>query len=451
MLKNKNLYLIITSFFLSIILCEIIAKYILAIKTYDDLGRRYNVDNFYSFSPGFFKNSSTYSLEHKPFYNHLVSDENWYPKQEFISIDKNGYRNSIINSRYDSVLIGDSFVFGFGENQNNTLSGILNSRGYKVYNLGIVGAGPATYIKVTNDFLKKNKVKNISLFFTTANDTDNLNNSCWKELNQCTFPNKGKIYRKDLDVKSLETPKFIILNSWLRYSSLVFLIDNFVKGNNIEIFGIKNNIDFSRFDNYFKTSLKKYLKELKHSHCILNEEIIKIKRLEELIETGKQNEAENESLSLAKKLIKRQCAPISSDFKNLTTYTRGFMTEFTKHEVTYISKKTVNISKDCEYNCNSTEDQLYEKKKIFVNWIKSINNKVKVDVYIVPGEWQIKQYEGKIHWLCDYLKTTKINCNDTRKHFKAYYKNNKHALFLDGAHLNLKGGQFLLSHTQFKN
>ena len=117
MLKNKKIYLIVISSFFSIILCEMIAKYILAIESYDDLGGRYKIDNFYSFSPGFLKNSSSYALKHKPFYNHLVSDENWYPKQEFISIDKNGYRNSKINSNYDSVFVGDSFVFGFGENK----------------------------------------------------------------------------------------------------------------------------------------------------------------------------------------------------------------------------------------------------------------------------------------------------------------------------------------------
>lgn len=163
--KLKHLCLIIASLLIALILCEIFSKYALGILSYNDLGTRYQIDKFYSFSPGFFRASKSYALKQKPHFNHIVSDNNFYPKQERIYIDQNGYRNQQHHANYDTVLVGDSFVFGFGESDSFNLSGVLSSRGKKVYNLGIVGAGPATYMKAANEFLKLNKVKKYVSFF----------------------------------------------------------------------------------------------------------------------------------------------------------------------------------------------------------------------------------------------------------------------------------------------
>ena len=76
-----------------------------------------------------------------------------YPPVEYtLTVDKNGFRNPVLHDQYDWIVLGDSFAEG--SNVTDTDGWVLRLaalRGVRVYNLGMSGGSPLTYL----DTLKK--------------------------------------------------------------------------------------------------------------------------------------------------------------------------------------------------------------------------------------------------------------------------------------------------------
>lgn len=64
-----------------------------------------------------------------------------------LTSDKNGFRNLSVDAQYDIIAVGDSFVAGSNVDDAQTWSALLSQRiGRPIYNLGVGGSGPPTYL-----------------------------------------------------------------------------------------------------------------------------------------------------------------------------------------------------------------------------------------------------------------------------------------------------------------
>jgi hypothetical protein len=95
--------------------------------------------------------------------------------------DKYGFRNPCYNFTLEAqkILIGDSFVYGIGVNDKDTLGCQLNNHGKNIYNAAIPGSGPTHYILtlIKNQINLKKLSKNnliIDVIIFTGNDYEEL-------------------------------------------------------------------------------------------------------------------------------------------------------------------------------------------------------------------------------------------------------------------------------------
>ena len=91
----------------------------------------------------------------------------------FYNSDKFGFRNS--NKDWerpvtDYALIGDSFIHGACEKDNNIISNYLKKKKINVINLGIGGAGPLKELAIFSEYASKLKPKNIIWFYAEGTD-----------------------------------------------------------------------------------------------------------------------------------------------------------------------------------------------------------------------------------------------------------------------------------------
>lgn len=64
-----------------------------------------------------------------------------------LTSDKNGFRNTSVEERYDIIAVGDSFVAGSNVSDDQTWPALLaKSIGRPIYNLGVGGSGPPVYL-----------------------------------------------------------------------------------------------------------------------------------------------------------------------------------------------------------------------------------------------------------------------------------------------------------------
>lgn len=64
-----------------------------------------------------------------------------------LTSDKNGFRNLSVDAQYDIIAVGDSFVAGSNVDDTQAWPALLSrSIGKPVYNLGVGGSGPPTYL-----------------------------------------------------------------------------------------------------------------------------------------------------------------------------------------------------------------------------------------------------------------------------------------------------------------
>ena len=85
-----------------------------------------------------------------------------------ISLRGNDYE---LTQLYDLALLGDSFMFGQGVDEDKTLQGVLERRGYRVLNISEIATNPIDYyhkLNVLNS--QRMKVKNIVIGLCMGND-----------------------------------------------------------------------------------------------------------------------------------------------------------------------------------------------------------------------------------------------------------------------------------------
>jgi len=91
----------------------------------------------------------------------------------FYISDKYGFRNSNKdwnNQVIDYALIGDSFIHGACEKDENIISNLLKKKNKNVINLGSGGAGPLKELAIFTEYLPKLRPKNIIWFYSEGTD-----------------------------------------------------------------------------------------------------------------------------------------------------------------------------------------------------------------------------------------------------------------------------------------
>lgn len=70
-----------------------------------------------------------------------------------LTSDKNGFRNTTVDAQYDMLAVGDSFVAGSNVSDDQTWPALLaQESGRTIYNLGVGGSGPPTYLANFSQF-----------------------------------------------------------------------------------------------------------------------------------------------------------------------------------------------------------------------------------------------------------------------------------------------------------
>lgn len=92
-----------------------------------------------------------------------------------IQTNSYGYRDSEFNTTNNIILLlGDSMVFGYGVEQNETFADILEKRlhsnGFSVYNIGTLGYSPKGYITQLNEYLPEFNPKIVIVSLYEGND-----------------------------------------------------------------------------------------------------------------------------------------------------------------------------------------------------------------------------------------------------------------------------------------
>jgi hypothetical protein len=94
-------------------------------------------------------------------------------KDIFYISDKFGFRNSNKdwnNQVIDYLLIGDSFIHGACEEDENIISNFLKKKNISVINLGLGGAGPLRELAVLSEYAPIVKPKNVIWFYSEGTD-----------------------------------------------------------------------------------------------------------------------------------------------------------------------------------------------------------------------------------------------------------------------------------------
>jgi hypothetical protein len=158
---------------------------------------RYVLDGKPTATRGFYVGDTLLPFALKPGYRHTLVARSSHPVPFRISLDEFGYRNLETKSgKYDLVVVGDSIVFGYGVNDEETVAAQLRKMA-KTYNMGIPDAGPEMYMGMIDRFLGRADTAAIALLLFEGNDYRNLNNAYWEELQTCSPPGGTKIIRKD--------------------------------------------------------------------------------------------------------------------------------------------------------------------------------------------------------------------------------------------------------------
>ncbi|MBX3454271.1 SGNH/GDSL hydrolase family protein [Ferrovibrio sp.] len=94
-------------------------------------------------------------------------------REEFsnhVTINANGYRQTAISAQPDIVILGDSFTWGIGVDEDDRFSDkFLAKTGFSVWNLGVSGYGPVHYLLQTDEVIRR-KPKLAVIAFCLGND-----------------------------------------------------------------------------------------------------------------------------------------------------------------------------------------------------------------------------------------------------------------------------------------
>ena len=438
-----NLLILIFSSFFTIFLCEITAKYFLKIPSFSELRLQFKVNNVPSFAPGFYRASDEYPMENKKDLN-ITFEKLSVPITSYIKTDSYGYRNPEgLYGKASTLIVGDSVVFGYGLSNDQILSRKLNEElTGGVYNLSVSGWGPASYMKVINNYISNNEIKNIIILYFDGNDATNLRNSCWPELKTCEAPKLGSIKRKDLYHNRIYGLPNIVLTSFLKNSSLIYAVYQFQAGNSIGIFS--NKVKPTQISNDSKLKILNGYDSLKKGWCVTDKDKKNIAKIKELVTKDNYNKADDLSYNLAASLLKKECEPIVNGNSfgsgnerkmNYTFVSRYNMTLLNKEQTI----KSLKSDFKCDYKCKTIS-----KTEIFLNWLNDLKKSYNVNLFILPSEYHLYSLDKKsLNKICDYSQI-QFNCFDLTKDIKEYYSYSNKSLYLDGGHLTVNGTNFIL-------
>lgn len=274
----------------------------------------------------------------KPGYRHTLVDLAWHPAPFRVTLDDFGYRNqNSPGSEYGLVVAGDSIAFGYGVNDDETISAHLGKL-TKTYSLSIPGAGPEMYMVMIERFLMHAKTRHVAILYYEGNDYQNLRDAYWKELDTCSPAGKSKILRAD-------TPFPPEDQAWGSSLSVVRLVKSFIRrdfgsrpSNPCELLGTYNQVsaaaitDLDNFESHERklkgnmhTALS-YLQQLVTAPCVGEAER---RQIEDVIRSIRENATEHLASRMriiSASLAGKNCYPIGDGFpekeanRNLAMY-----------------------------------------------------------------------------------------------------------------------------------
>jgi hypothetical protein len=172
-----------------------------------------------------------------------------------IKITKGLYRytGKIIEERNDIAVLGGSIALGFGVNDEDTFSSLLQKKinDYNIKNYGTGGYGTyQSLLKLEKILLKKNKIKYIIAVYTQAHEIRNIGEEAWlRTLSQ--YSNRGHVY---LPFATIDSQEKLKRHEPVKYISLP-LRENFAIINKIEK-RIMKIIFYSKNRDPIKTTIK---------------------------------------------------------------------------------------------------------------------------------------------------------------------------------------------------
>ena len=494
----------------SLIVAEVLLRTFHISVTPSEYSQRYLIDGYPSSETGYFTGDPVLPFALEANYNHTVVDLAWHPKPFTVSTDAYGYRNSYSDNQTPSVVfVGDSAIFGFGVEEEETIPAQLGLLMHKdVYNLAIPGAGPECYMVMLERYLNSSQSPQLIIVgFFAGNDYNNLEQATWKEITKCKPP-ISKIYRSDAP---LEMPVYPIwlTTSFLKSSHLAKLLFEFaIQSEPLapwELVHIQKlssdrairtlkiiNPSPQDINSSINMSLK-YATELEQSSNLTMAErdlleSYKVKMHEKnwkkaypiadeisqsLISRDYNPISKNESINLASQfnfysgyywqMIDEDASGYISDYDHLLDALKDnpSFQEFTPaFQDIQIKLRAKDASVEADINkINKQLEQRFsnpfianpvecDKLNLFLVRLQTLAtmHNSNLMIIIIPHELQIKLPSSSN---CLYNLTSKhhINCLDLNPNLIKHYEENNSALYLDKAHFNKQGNKLVAKWT----
>lgn len=502
----KNAVVLILVILFSIALIEVILRTIHpSLIPFGNFLPRYTVDGFPANTPTYITNHPYLPYALKPNFSHEIADLAWHPKPFSVTLDRFGYRNRVEKKTYESVLVGDSVGFGFGVDDDQTISHFLAEDG-SVYNLSILGAGPAEYMRIIEDFLKRATTKRIEILFYTGNDFGDLENSTWDELKECGPPLRGKIARSKVSGwPGNPSPVFYYpLIRDLYLSSLIYrFIDGFLRRKDLDDIDLAKEFDLisqpalGDLDNYLNREKKiqankpialGYLQDIKNADCFDKSLIPLADEITENIKNDKTEGVFDLTRSLSLKLIEQNCYPVTHEGVNGVSYFNRYggwfyeeidslkngyngslinlvnflrslekrpdyaenlkvaqlirsLTDLKNFEE--IKNRTSGVSNELKTKFKRDDlSNSCNKMEIFYKYLKSVENRgIPVFLFNVNAEKRMRDFSG----LCQDAAKFGLKCTDLNPMILDKVVNEGNALYLDGSHFTVDGSKTVAS------
>ena len=427
-----------------VLLLEATSRFFLKIPSYSKLSSRYEIDGISSVVLGYIDDHETMPFALKSNFSHIVVDNANHPMPFKVDINSDGYRNvKELMPNYDEVIVGDSVAFGYGVDNNQTISSVLAEKtGEKIYNLAIPGAGPAMYMQMIYKFLMKSQTRKITILFYDGNDYKNLMDSYWKDMSKKAPPVIGKIYRKDVSERPAHHNVFYLKIPLVRSSALFYLFNEVIiekRGINIKSL-LSNGVKHQQKKSINREKAIKYLKELYNAPELSIDIKNNVLELIELVQNEKSQDhvVFNKMKRLSQSLISKEVYPISKEKSNLLSMANSSVFLLIGRDNT---TPNTFYHEEVNYDQLSLKDKLY----IFLNYLKTLEKKgVVVRLILLPAEYRLNFYKKKINenipFLIEELSHEKeLFCLNLIPKVVEHYDNESKALFLDGSHLNVFG------------
>lgn len=463
---------------------------------------RYQIDGNRAPTIDYFTKDSVLPFALKPGYRHTLMDMAWHPVPFRVTLDGYGYRNQNDSvSEHGTLLVGDSVAFGFGVNDQETISAHLGKLS-PTYNLAIPGAGPEMYMVMIDRFLRRAKPAQVAVLFFEGNDYRNLDEAYWSELGTCSRPGGSRIIRKDSPVPGDEQDiavlrlKKDVANRYSKTTDYVLC----------ELLGTYRQVsaaaitDLDNSENY-KRKLKKntavalsYLEQLAAAPCVNSKIKSAIEGVIPSIRRNETKELAQRLRSIAAELARENCYPIGIGFpesksgRSLTTSANNHAGYYYDHLASIKNgyegnlnnfdrllsrmERSGNLSSEygrianlkkilrarrgatsaadisAQIMANLTKSATAcmspascDKEGIFINYLDSLNSrKVKVTIFTLPSEDALEYPARQQQGICRKASARGIKCVDLHPQLVAHYKTpNANGYYLDGSHLTAEG------------